>query len=77
MINDKWHHAQRLTASTFELRNPVICQIKFSLLNWIFIPYKVLVDTEMYNNGDVADEGEDLGNGVHLHILNRKEFPYK
>jgi hypothetical protein len=37
----------------------------------------VLVDTEMYNNGDVEDTTSGLGNGVHLHVLNRREFPYK
>jgi hypothetical protein len=38
---------------------------------------QVLVDTEIYNSGDVEEEAGDLGNGVHLHILNRGEFPYK
>jgi hypothetical protein len=42
-----------------------------------FATDKVLVDTEMYNNGDVGDDTSGLGNGVHLHIFNRREFPYK
>ena len=62
----------------FKPLKPASAKLKCVFLSIrILIPYKVLVDTEMYNNGDVGDEGEDLGNGVHLHILNRKEFPYK
>ncbi len=55
----------------------------FTILVWswsglrVELDDQVLVDTEMYNSGDVEEEAGDLGNGVHLHILNRGEFPYK
>jgi hypothetical protein len=38
---------------------------------------QVLVDTEMYNNGDVDEDAGDPSSGVQLHVLNRNEFPYK
>ena len=38
----------------------------------------MLVDTEMFNNGDLGDDDMvTSGRGADLYIFNRAEYPYK